>query len=144
MQVLRYWRPYDVPVLGIAVDKDQFRIMQCLRVMLPFRFSRMNGSSPISPAPSMRKPSLIAFKSNSVGGSVYYQINNNNRQMGSSGQTLTVGSSGQMSSAAVLAAARQRKLQARSADNLLLWRPSLFCVLRTKLNSEWECFFVIL
>ena len=84
---------------------------------LNFNYSRMNGSSGQSSTSPMRKPNLIACKANSVSGSAYYLVSNNNRPMGSSGPTVTIG---QKNSAAVLAAARQRKLQARSADNLLL------------------------
>ena len=83
-----------------------------------FNSSRVNGFAGQSSTSPMRKPNLIACKSNSVSGSAYYLVtSNNNRPMGSSRPTVTIG---QKNSAAVLAAARQRKLQARSADNLLL------------------------
>ena len=101
---------------------------------LLFHCSRLNGSPIQSITSPQRHVSLVSSKSNGSPSVYYYYTNNRQGSMNNNGQHQS----------AALASATRRKLQARSADNLLLWNMANKMRIRT-CNKEWSvisCFLV--
>ena len=99
-----------------------------------FHCYRLNGSPIQSITSPQRHVSLVSSKSNGSPSVYYYYTNNRQGSMNNNGQHQS----------AALASATRRKLQARSADNLLLWNMANKMRIRT-CNKEWSrisCFLV--